>query len=116
MDGSAKWATAWKNWNGTVKVQLTEPERHQCVHAGTRRAAVDHSLICLPAGSVMFPANPETGKEFDVTAPRNPRNFSKEFARRANLLGLDGQAGGQLSSVLIGRWSPVGPGLFTGRS
>jgi integrase len=44
--------------------------------------------IRLPAGSLMFPATPETGKEFDVTAPRNPRNFSKEFARRANLLGF----------------------------
>jgi integrase len=35
----------------------------------------------------MFPAIPERG-EFDFTAPRNPRNFSKEFARRAGKLGF----------------------------
>jgi integrase len=36
----------------------------------------------------MFPAVPEPGKEFEFTKPRNPRNFSKEFARRADLLGF----------------------------
>jgi integrase len=35
----------------------------------------------------MFPAVPEKG-EMEFTTPRNPRNFSKEFARRAGLLGF----------------------------
>jgi integrase len=35
----------------------------------------------------MFPGL-EAGTEFDFAAPRNPRNFSKEFARRAGLLGF----------------------------
>jgi integrase len=75
--------------DGTIKMLLAERERHQRIHAGIPGGAgVDLSLIRLPAGSLMFPATPETGKEFDVTAPRNPRNFSKEFARRANLLGF----------------------------
>jgi integrase len=75
--------------DGTIKTLLAERGRHQRIHAGIPDGAdVDLSLIRLPAGSLMFPATPETGKEFDVTAPRNPRNFSKEFARRANLLGF----------------------------
>jgi integrase len=73
--------------DGTVKTLLAERERHQRIHAGIPDGAdVDLSLIRLPAGSLMFPAMPESNKEFDVTAPRNPRNFSKEFARRASLL------------------------------
>jgi integrase len=36
----------------------------------------------------MFPAVPEPGEDFDFAKPRNPRNFSKEFARKADLLGF----------------------------
>jgi integrase len=49
-------------------------------------ATVDLSLIKLPARALVFPAVPEPGEDFDFTKPRNPRNFSKEFARRADLL------------------------------
>jgi integrase len=75
--------------DGTIKTLLAERERHQRIHAGIPDGTdVDLSLIRLAAGSLMFPAVQETGKEFDFTAPRNPRNFSKEFARRANCLGF----------------------------
>jgi integrase len=75
--------------DATIKTLLAERERHQRIQAGIPDGAeVDLSLIRLPPGALMFPAVPESGKEFDVTAPRNPRNFSKEFARRANLLGF----------------------------
>jgi integrase len=36
----------------------------------------------------MFPAIPERGQNFDLEQPRNPRNFSKEFARRAEAIGF----------------------------
>jgi hypothetical protein len=36
----------------------------------------------------MFPAAPEKDEEFSFIKPHNPRNFSKEFARRAGLLGF----------------------------
>src|SRR5882762_6453239 len=36
----------------------------------------------------MFPAPPEPGEDFDFAKPRNPRNCSKEFARRADPLGF----------------------------
>jgi len=39
---------------------------------------------------LIFPNVPDKGEEFEFTAPRNPRNFSKEFARRANRLSFAG--------------------------
>jgi integrase len=72
----------------TVSMLVDQCERHLRIHAGIPDGAdVDLSLIRLPAGALMFPAVPERG-EFDFTAPRNPRNFSKEFARRAGKLGF----------------------------
>jgi integrase len=47
---------------------------------------VDLSLIKLGPGTLMFPAVAEPGEDLDFTQPRNPRNFSKEFARRADHL------------------------------
>jgi integrase len=67
---------------------VAERERHQRIHAGIPDGAVvDLSLVRLPKGALIFPATPKTG-EFDLTVPRNPRNFSKEFARRAEVLGF----------------------------
>lgn len=76
--------------DGTIKILLAERERYQRILAGIPdgAVAVDFSLIRLPARALMFPGVAETGGEIDVTAPRNPRNFSKEFARRAGLLGF----------------------------
>ena len=42
----------------------------------------------MPPGALMFPAVPEPGEHVDFTTPRNPRNFSKEFARRAGVIGF----------------------------
>jgi integrase len=36
----------------------------------------------------MFPNVPDPGADFSFTTPRTPRNFSKEVARRAKLLGF----------------------------
>ena len=36
----------------------------------------------------MFPAVPSPGSDFSFTSWRNPRNFSKEFARRADVIGF----------------------------
>jgi integrase len=80
---------------GTIKMLLAERERYQRLQAGIADGAeVDLSLIrrlgqpALPARALMFPGAAENGEGFDFKAPRNPRNFSKEFARRADLLGF----------------------------
>jgi integrase len=73
----------------TVTMLLAEKARHQRLQAGIPDGVdVDLGLIRLPAGALMFPAVPGKGDEFSFTKPRNPRNFSKEFARRAALLGF----------------------------
>ncbi|WP_157083705.1 hypothetical protein [Bradyrhizobium manausense] len=41
----------------------------------------------MPANALIFPALPDPGEPLDLSKPRNPRNFSKEFARRAELIG-----------------------------
>jgi integrase len=75
--------------DGTMAVLLVERERHLRIQAGIPDGVdVDLGLIKLPAGALMFPAVPDSGRDFDFIAPRNPRNFSKEFARRADLLGF----------------------------
>ena len=51
-------------------------------------ADVDLSLVRMPAKALMFPAVPERGEDVDLEQPRNPRNFSKEFARRAEVIGF----------------------------
>jgi integrase len=42
----------------------------------------------LPANALIFPALPEAGESLDLAKLRNPRNFSKEFARRADVIGF----------------------------
>jgi integrase len=69
----------------TITVLLAEKERLQRLVAGVPEGVdVDLSLVKLPARSLMFPALPV------LTAPRMPRNVSKEFRRRANLLKFKG--------------------------
>jgi len=75
--------------DATMAMLLGARERHLRLHAGIPDGVdVDLGLIRLPSGALMFPAAPERGEDFDLTVPRNPRNFSKEFARRAGLLGF----------------------------
>jgi integrase len=71
----------------TATMLLREKERHQRITAGIPDGVtVDLSLIKLPVAALIFPAVPLPGEDFDFAKPRNPRNFSKEFARRADLL------------------------------
>ena len=51
-------------------------------------AAVEVSLMKLPADALMFPAPPAVGADFDMARPRNPRNVTKEFCRKASKLGF----------------------------
>jgi integrase len=82
----------WRTINlddSVIAVLLAEKEKHLRLHAGIPDGTtVNLGLVRLPAGTLMFPAAPEPGKEFDLTKPRNPRNFSKEFARRAGVIGF----------------------------
>lgn len=73
--------------DATVTMLLREKEQHQRIMAGIPDGIdVDLSLIKLPAAALVFPAVLEPGEDFDFSEPRNPRNFSKEFARRTDLL------------------------------
>jgi len=74
--------------DATLAMLRKERELQQRILAGIPdgTVSVDLSLIKLPAVALMFPAAPEPGEDFDFTKPRNPRNFSKEFARRADYL------------------------------
>jgi integrase len=73
---------------GTVSMLVAERERHQRIHAGIPDSAeVNLGLIRLPSKALLFP-NPPAGGNIDFTEHRNPRSFSKEFARRAEALGF----------------------------
>ena len=75
--------------DATITMLFREKERHQRIMVGVPDGVqVDLGLVRLPAGGLMFPAVPDTGEDFDFAKPRNLRNFSKEFARRADLLGF----------------------------
>jgi integrase len=76
----------------TIAMLLEEKARHQRIKAAIPDGVVevDLSLVRLPPGALMFPATPTKGGDFDFSAPRNPRNFSKEYARRAKRLGFVG--------------------------
>ena len=70
--------------DGMIGVLLKEKERHQRLCAGIPGGAeVDLSLIRLPHEALMFPAI-----SVSFTAPRHPRNFSRDFAEQAKLLGF----------------------------
>ncbi|MCA1399345.1 site-specific integrase [Bradyrhizobium sp. BRP56] len=75
----------------TIAVLLAEKDRLQRIVAGVPDGVdVDLSLVKLPARALMFPALPEPGNGCVLTAPRVPRNVSKEFRRRADLLKFKG--------------------------
>ncbi|MDA9521469.1 hypothetical protein XI06_14190 [Bradyrhizobium sp. CCBAU 11434] len=68
----------------TMAVLLKEKQRHLRLHAGIPDGAeVDLSLIHLPSKALMFPA-----LTVSFTTPRHPRNFSRDFADRAEKLGF----------------------------
>jgi integrase len=75
--------------DATIAMLLKVKASHQRIAAGIPDDVdVDLSLVKLPAEALIFPADPLPGGEFNFTAWRNPRNFSKEFARRADVLGF----------------------------
>ncbi|MCW1990948.1 UNVERIFIED_ORG: integrase [Bradyrhizobium japonicum] len=71
----------------TMTLLKMEKERQQRIMARIPDGvSVDLSLIKLPSTALLFPAMPEAGEDFDYLRPRSPRNFSKEFARRADFV------------------------------
>jgi integrase len=98
--------------DATNAMLLNEKEKHLRIGAGVPDGVdVDLSLVKLPADALMFPNVPEPGEAFSFTTPRNPRNFSKEFARRAALLGFADvrfhDLRGTHSTLLLDRGVPV---------
>jgi integrase len=68
--------------DATIAVLLDEKEQHLRMAAGVPDGAdVDLSLIRLPEDALMFPAI-----SVSFTMPRHPRNFSRDFAERVDLL------------------------------
>ena len=76
--------------NATIAVLLKQRDRPLRIMAGNSKGAaeVDLSLVRLPGAALMFPALFGPGRGVSFTTPRDPRNFSREFAERAGLLGL----------------------------
>jgi integrase len=98
--------------DGTVAMRLREKEKHLRIRIGVPDgAAVDLSLVRLPDDALMFPNVPDPGEDFSFTTPRNPRNFTKEFARRAALLGFSElrfhDLRGTHATLLLDRGVPV---------
>ena len=52
------------------------------------KAVVDLSLVKLPDDTLMFPTPPVKGGPLTLAKPRDPRNTSKEFRRKAVKLGF----------------------------
>ncbi len=70
---------------------IVERERHLRIMAGVPDgAAVDLSLVKLPAEALMFPNPPGHDESFSFTRLRHPRNMTKEFQRKAKRLGFSG--------------------------
>lgn len=92
--------------DATMTILLKERDRHLRMLAGVPDGVdVDLSLVRLPADALIFP---EPGT---LNVPRNPRNFSKEFARRAGKLGFAGftfhHIRGTHGTLLLDRNVPV---------
>jgi integrase len=72
-----------------IALLCAEREKHLRILAGVPDgAAVDLSLVRLPAEALMFPNPPSPGGGFSFTKLRNPVNFTKEFCRKARRLGF----------------------------
>jgi integrase len=68
-----------------------ERERYLRVKAGVPDdAAVDLSLVKLPADALMFPGPPAPGENFSFTKLRDPDIITKRFGRKAAQLGFPG--------------------------
>ena len=75
--------------HGLAALLSAEHEKYSRLAAGVADgAAVDLSLVKLPEGALIFPAPPADAGEFDFTRPRDARNITKLFSRRATKLGF----------------------------
>ena len=75
--------------DGLAALLSAEREKYSRLAAGVADGAeVDLSLVKLPQGALIFPAPPADGEEFDFTRPRDARNITKVFSRRATKLGF----------------------------
>jgi integrase len=72
-----------------IGLLVVEREKLQRVQAGLPDGiAVDLSLVKLPDDALMFPCPPTQGDSFSFTNLRKPDNTTKEFLRRAKVLGF----------------------------
>jgi integrase len=75
-------------------IALLVAERENYLHliAGVPAGGVpvNLSLLKLPDDALIFPNPPAKGAAFSLSAPRNPRNTTKEFVRKATALGFQG--------------------------
>lgn len=75
--------------DGLAALLSAEREKYLRLAAGVAEGAeVDLSLVKLPEGALIFPAPPTDGEAFDFTHPRDARNITKVFSRRAARLGF----------------------------
>lgn len=72
-----------------VAMLLAEKQKHEKIFAETRHSGGNVvPMVKLPQKALIFPAAPEPGGDVSLTTFRIPRNVSKEFRRRADLLGF----------------------------
>lgn len=75
--------------DATIAVLIKHKEHHLRLSVGVPDGAtVDLGLIRLPAKALMFPALFGPRRDLSFTAPKDPRNFSRQFADRADALGF----------------------------
>src|SRR5262249_25274638 len=77
--------------SGLIDILVPEPEQWLRIKAGiARNAAVDLSLVRLPADALMFPAPSARGEKLSFVKLRDPRAVTRTFKRRARKLGFPG--------------------------
>ena len=94
-----------------LSLLLSERQKHLCLTAGVLDSAtVDLGLIKLPDGALIFP-NPPALAELSFETPRHGRPVSREFRRKARLLGFRGlrfhDLRGTHETLLLDRGVPV---------
>jgi len=91
---------------------LSLRDRHLRIAAGVPEGVqVDLSLVKLPPGALLFPAPPQAQQDFSFTAFRHPGNITKQFAKHAKRLGLEGlrfhDLRGSIATLLLDAGEPV---------
>jgi integrase len=95
-----------------ISLLVAERERHLRIMAGVPDgAAVDLSLVKLPAGALMFSNPPGPGESFSFTKPRNPRPVTTAFLRKVRKFGFPSlrlhDLRGTHETLLLDRGVPV---------